>query len=169
MTRVAPRPGPRPHRESFLQKWRRTTWSDRALLCEGMVCLSLASLAITAIPSRIIQLTATWNSRRAVPSPHERLAIRARTRWAVLACARWVPWRAVCYQQGLAAQWMLRRRGIPSVLYYGAAPDEEKGLLVHVWVRDGEIDVIGGEGASRFAVLATFPAQSDRNPVATSP
>ena len=163
MTSVASRPGPRSHHEPFLQKWRRITWSDRVILCEGMVFLSLSSLAITAIPSRIVQRTATWNSRRAIPSPQERLAILARTRWAVLACARRVPWRAVCYQQGLAAQWMLRRRGIPSVLYYGAAPDEEKGLLVHVWVRDGEIDVIGGEGASRFAVLATFPAQSDCN------
>jgi hypothetical protein len=169
MTSVAPSPGPRSHRESFLQKWHRITWSDRVLLWEGMVFLSLSSLAIRAIPPRIIQRTATWSSRRALPSPQERLAVLARTRWAVLACARRVPWRAVCYQQGLAAQWMLRRRGIPSVIYYGAAPDEEKGLLVHVWVRDGEIDVIGGEGASRLAVLATFPARSDRNPVATRP
>jgi hypothetical protein len=169
MTSVAARRGRRSQRGSFLQKWHRITWSDRLLLCEGMVFLSLSSLAIMAIPSRIIQRTATWSSRRAVPSPQERLAILGRTRWAVHACAGRVPWRAVCYQQGLAAQWMLRRRGIPSVLYYGAAPDEEKGLLLHVWVRDGEIDVIGGEGASRFAVLATFPARSDRNPVAKSP
>ena len=50
----------------------------------------------------------------------------------------------MCFQQGLAAQLMLRRRGIPSVLYYGAAQDGS-GLHAHVWVRDGDIDVIGGE------------------------
>jgi hypothetical protein len=63
----------------------------------------------------------------------------------------------MCFQQGLAAQLMLRRRGIPSVLYYGAAQDDRSGLYAHVWVRDGDVDVIGGEIADRFAILAAFP------------
>ena len=46
------------------------------------------------------------------------------------------------------------------MLYYGAAQDNRSGLYAHVWVRDGDDDVIGGEVASRFAVLATFPPQS---------
>jgi hypothetical protein len=54
---------------------------------------------------------------------------------------------------------MLRRRGVPSVLYYGAAQGERTGLSAHVWVRDGDVDVVGGEIADRFAVLATFPKQ----------
>lgn len=79
-------------------------------------------------------------------------------RWAIVACARRVPWRALCFEQGLAAQFMLRRRGIASVLYYGAAPDTKQGLSAHVWVRDGNVDVVGCEVASAYAVLATFPA-----------
>jgi hypothetical protein len=71
-----------------------------------------------------------------------------------------MPWRTLCFQQGLAAQLMLRRRGIPSVLYYGAAQDDLNGLYAHVWVRDGDVDVIGGEIAYRFAILATFPPQN---------
>jgi hypothetical protein len=66
----------------------------------------------------------------------------------------------MCFQQGLAAQLMLRRRDIPSVLYYGAAQDDRSGLNAHVWVRDGDIDVIGVEISYRFAVLATFPPQN---------
>jgi hypothetical protein len=58
---------------------------------------------------------------------------------------------------------MLRRRGIPSVLYYGVAPDQGKGLAAHVWVRNGDFCVVGGEGSSHFAVLATFPPQPDRD------
>jgi hypothetical protein len=54
---------------------------------------------------------------------------------------------------------MLRRRGIPSVLYYGAAQDDQTGLSAHVWVRDGDVDVIGCEIAYRFAILAAFPPQ----------
>jgi hypothetical protein len=85
-----------------------------------------------------------------------------RVRWAVTAAARRVPWRAKCFEQGLASQIMLRRRGVPSVLYYGAAPDDLRGLSAHVWVRDGDLDVIGGEIASRYAVLATFPSQTGK-------
>jgi hypothetical protein len=55
---------------------------------------------------------------------------------------------------------MLRRRGIPSVLYYGAAQDELSGLCTHVWVRDGKVHVIGGEVAHHFAILTTFPPQN---------
>jgi Transglutaminase-like superfamily len=54
---------------------------------------------------------------------------------------------------------MLRRRGIPSVLYYGAAQDRS-GLISHVWLRHGDVDVIGGATAHRFAILATFPPQN---------
>jgi hypothetical protein len=88
-----------------------------------------------------------------------RLSKVRRIRWAIIAAAGRVPWRALCFQQGLAAQLMLRRRGVPSVLYYGAAQGERTGLSGHVWVRDGDVDVVGGEIADRFAVLATFPKQ----------
>jgi hypothetical protein len=83
-----------------------------------------------------------------------------RVRWAIITTAARVPWRALCFQQGLAAQFMLRRRGIPSVLYYGAAQDERSGLYTHVWVVDDDVDVIGGEIAHRFAILAAFPPPS---------
>jgi hypothetical protein len=55
---------------------------------------------------------------------------------------------------------MLRRRGIPSALYYGAKPDDLSGLSAHVWVRDGDVDVIGGDIAHDFAILAIFPPQN---------
>ena len=53
---------------------------------------------------------------------------------------------------------MLRRRGISSVVYYGAARLADGELSAHVWVRAGEHDVIGCEAASRYALLTTFPA-----------
>ena len=95
--------------------------------------------------------------RKPPPAPEARNRVRRQVRWAIVTAARRVPWRALCIQQGLAAQFMLRRRGIPSVLYYGAAL-REGDLKAHVWVRDGTIDVIGGEAASRYALLARFPA-----------
>jgi hypothetical protein len=127
------------------------------LLGEAIVLLALAWIAIAILPFRAVGWIACrfLNQHR---SPEEtRNATIRRVRWAIRASAKRVPFRAVCFQQGLAAQIMLHRRGIDSTLYFGAAPDNARGLVAHVWVRDGNIDVIGGEEAPRFAVLAKYP------------
>jgi hypothetical protein len=134
------------------------TWQDRLTLSEAIVCLAIAGLIIAVVPFRNFGFLAALPVRKLPPADDEaRNLLRRQIRWAIVTAARRVPWRALCIQQGLAAQFMLRRRGISSVLYYGAAL--RKGdLKAHVWVRDGNIDVIGGEAASRYALLARFPA-----------
>ena len=145
-----------------LRKWRGLAWPDRALLCEAVFLLALARVAIAALPFRwLVRLLGRGDSA-AAPLADMPEALITRVRWAVIAGAGRVPWRAVCFQQGVAAHWMLRRRGVPSVLYYGTAPDAAKGLAAHVWVRAGALDVIGGEVAGRFAVLARFPLSRPR-------
>jgi hypothetical protein len=137
----------------------RLSWQDRLLLLEAVVCLAIAAFAIAVLPFRHVGLLAARpiGPHRPKLSRQQRLSKVQRIRWAVIAAAARVPWGAMCFQRGLATQLMLRRRGIPSVLYYGASQDDRSGLRAHVWVRYGDIDVIGGENAYRFAVLATFP------------
>jgi hypothetical protein len=144
-----------------ISKFRKLPSRDRLLLLEAALWLALAALSVAVLPFRHVGRLAARPLRRHEPLLESRTAAVNRIRWAVLTCARRVPWRALCFQQGLAAQFMLRRRGIPSVLYYGAALDDERGISAHVWVRDGDIDVVGCEIASRFAVLATLPSQAD--------
>ncbi len=67
-----------------------------------------------------------------------------------------MPWRTMCFEQGLAAHWMLRRRKRPSTLYYGAATFDGE-LKAHVWVKSGDRDVVGCENADEYALLARFP------------
>ena len=76
-------------------------------------------------------------------------------RRAVAAWGRRLPWRAKCFEQGLAAAWMLRRRGHAYELHYGAAK-HDSALTAHVWVTSGAIPVIGCENREAFSVLATF-------------
>lgn len=84
-------------------------------------------------------------------------AVATDVQWAVTSAARRIPWRAACFDQGLAAQLMLQRRKIPSRLYYGARSDDSRGPAAHVWVSvEGRV-IVGGEGAERFAVLAVYP------------
>jgi hypothetical protein len=143
-------------RSSDLSKFFRTSWQDRLLLLDASISLLLAASAIRVLPFRVLGRLAARPVHRSAPSTEERASKLNRIRWAIVVCARRMPW-ARCFQQGLAAQLMLRRRGIGSTLYYGAAPNQQQGLSAHVWVRDGDIDVVGGEIASAYAVLATFP------------
>jgi hypothetical protein len=144
---------------SLVEKFFRLPRDDRRILLEATLWLAVAGLAIAVLPFRQVGRLAAHTIGRPEPPPHARLREVKRIRRAILVCAARVPWRALCFQQGLAAQFMLRRRGVPSVLYYGAAPDNARGLSAHVWVRDGDVDVIGGEIASRYAQLAAFPPQ----------
>jgi len=51
---------------------------------------------------------------------------------------------------------MLRYRGIPATMYYGAVLDEPSELTAHLWVRVDDIDVLGGDIAHKYTVLMTF-------------
>jgi len=141
---------------SDLSKFLRVSRQDRLLLLEAGISLLLAATAIRVLPFRVLGRFAARPVHRPAPPTDARASKLNRTRWAIGVCARRMPW-ARCFQQGLAAQLMLRRRGIGVTLYYGAAPNQQQGLSAHVWVRDGDIDVVGGEIASAYAVLATFP------------
>jgi hypothetical protein len=140
-----------------MRKWLRLPWRDRLLLAEAVLWLGLGALAIAWLPFRWLARLAGRPLQVPPPERAEEPDLIRRVRWAVLAAARRVPWRAVCFQRGLAAHLMLRRRGVPSVLHCGAARDGARGLIGHVWVRVGETDVTGGAIAARFATLAKFP------------
>jgi hypothetical protein len=142
---------------SSLQKFWRLNYRDKFIFIEALFWLAFAGTAIAILPFRYVGWLASISGSRQRVSQHARPTIVRRVGWAVSACARRVPWRAMCFEQGVAAQLMLRRRGIQSILYYGVAPDPQRGLSAHVWVRDGELDVVGGELASRYAVLTSFP------------
>jgi len=123
---------------------------------EAVAALSLASLAVRFVPFRRIvawvEALAALPLRVDLASP-DRRAVRARVRWAVVASAERLPWRPVCFPQGLAAFWMLRRRGVPCTFYYGAQPSDQKGVEAHVWICDGDIPIVGGEAAPGMKVL----------------
>ena len=130
--------------------------ADRLLLAEALAALALASLAIAILPFRRVAAFASPRGRG--PTRTDAETVR-RARSALIGWSRRVPWRAVCFQKGLALHWMLRRRGIGSVLLYGVRNDADK-LSAHVWIDvDGET-VIGGEEAPTFACLARFPPEA---------
>jgi hypothetical protein len=138
-----------------LRRFSRLDGAGRARLAEALATLALASLAIKLAPfKRVVQAA----GRRDIPerAPIDR-ALVEQCRWSVDAAANRVPWKAVCFQRGLALHLMLRRRGVPSVLHYGVAQTSGRGLAAHVWVSAGGEVVLGGKEAPDYVCLATFP------------
>ena len=137
-------------------RFARISWRERALLVEASLLLAFSSLCVALLPFRLVTRLAGRGTPH--PPPPEVAAAIDAVRWAVSAAGRFAPWKPVCFQHGLAAHWMLRRRSIPSTLYYGASSDPERGIIAHVWIKSGDRPVIGCEEAGRYAVLAAFPA-----------
>jgi hypothetical protein len=133
---------------------------ERALLVSAMAALAIAALVIVLVPFRWIAKMVSHGPARPAPSEADRARIIRAVRWAVQACARRVPWRAKCFEQSLAALWLLRRRGIAANLHYGVAQRTGQGLAAHVWLRAGPDDIVGCEYSSEFTELARFPAES---------
>ncbi|MEO8812117.1 MAG: lasso peptide biosynthesis B2 protein [Caulobacteraceae bacterium] len=132
---------------------------DTALASEALAWVALAGLGLRLAPFRWIAAAA---NRKARVSASDEAGVIDKVRWAVTAAARRSPWRPACFEEGLAAHAMLRRRGVASVLYYGARRGGAPGLAAHVWVRAGGQDVVGGAGAGDFAILAAWPAAGER-------
>lgn len=129
----------------------------RLLAVEALVLLVVARIAIAVFPYRWLARAFSIETRTPELSGDARAeAIRSVQR-AIAAAATRLPWESVCFPRAATAQTMLRRRGVATTLYYGAALHPGQGLTAHVWLQDAEHGVIGHETAGRYRILATYP------------
>ncbi len=123
--------------------------SRRGLVLEAYCLLGLCRFLIRYVPFR---LTAArwlgWFMAETVRSlPPTAAATAADVGWIVERLADHTPWESACLPQAMAAQHMLKRRGIGSTLYLGLARSDRRptGHEAHAWLRCGEV-VVTGEG-----------------------
>jgi hypothetical protein len=133
--------------------------ADRALALEALAELVRARLLVRWLPFRRLarQLGRPSDAARPALSEGEGRIVQ-RVSWAVQAVARHVAGGFVCLPQAIAAQRMLRRRGVPSTIHLGVALDERRpaGLAAHAWLCAGEKFVTGEEESRRHRPLASF-------------
>jgi hypothetical protein len=76
---------------------------------------------------------------------------------AVRAAAARTPWPSSCLVQVLAAQRMLRARGIGGAVFIGAARQgEEFEFGAHAWLKCGALFVTGEGGHESYTVISRF-------------
>ncbi|MEE4451360.1 lasso peptide biosynthesis B2 protein [Novosphingobium resinovorum] len=146
---------------ALLAKFRRFDWEERRCLAEAVVLLALAAAAVRLLPLGWLGRIASAGPFGAAPATADRAEVLAwMVGWAVDRAARRNLLRAKCFEQGLAAQIMLRRRGMDSTLFYGvtAVGDEHRPIRAHVWVETERFPVVGDPEPGTFALLATWPA-----------
>jgi hypothetical protein len=91
------------------------------------------------------RLTGAWSTRRADVPRDVQDAIAAHVGDAVRRAARRLP-GTTCLVDALAAELMLRRRGVPSTLHIGVrAPLAATPLDAHAWLECGGTVVVGGQ------------------------
>jgi len=137
--------------------------SRRALVVEAVSWLLLARLALMLVPfpklaRRIGTFVPPADPRvaRATAASHDDSRIAEDISWAVTRAARHVPFKAVCLPQAMAARVMLKRRGVASVMHFGAAKGEAKPINAHAWLDAAGVQVTGYPVAANFAEIACF-------------
>jgi hypothetical protein len=135
----------------------------QALLIEAAAWLLLARLSLIFISfPRLARRLGTF-----VPPTDVRAAqakagsdgdarIAAEISWAVTRAARHIPFKAVCLPQAMAARIMLKRRGVCSVMHFGARKGHDKPLDAHAWLDAAGVEVTGYPVAEMFAEIASF-------------
>lgn len=149
---------------STLHKLRRFTSigpKRRALLIEAAVSLAYARAALILMPfprlaRRIGRFVPPAEAKEAAVIQPEHELIAREVRWAVLRAAHHIPFKAVCLPQAIAARMMLNRRGVSSVMHFGAATGKEKALDAHAWLDAAGVEVTGYPAAKNFAEIACF-------------
>lgn len=137
----------------------------RLRVIEAALWLGAARLALALVPFPQLMGLLTRPPRRAELSGAARAQARQAVRAAILAVWRRAPALTTCLHRAMAAQLMLRRRGVSTTLYYGAAVTPARGLEIHAWLQDGVEGVIGLEPTrhQRFQTIACYaPARPDQ-------
>lgn len=130
-----------------------------SLLVEAALCLLAARIALAVVPFRHLRRWIERPMHRPELSGDQRVRAREEIRstlWILQSNPRI---HTTCLQDAIAAQAMLRQRGVGTTLYYGAATRPGEGLAAHAWLQDGDTDVVGDPAARshHYHVLARYP------------
>jgi hypothetical protein len=130
---------------------------EKWLFVQAYFGLGLAWAVIHTLPFRWIaaHLGECMGSTPDTLSPTQ-AQIALRVSWAVRRASSLTPWPSVCLPQAITAKALLRRYGITSTLYLGAAFNDHQSLLGHAWLRCGPLYVTGGPGHEHYGVVASF-------------
>jgi Transglutaminase-like superfamily len=135
----------------------------RAMLAEAGACLLAARLTLIFVPfPRLARRLGTFvqpadpRASRGAADTWDDARLAVDIGWAVTRAARYLPFRSVCLPQAIAAQMMLSRRGVRSVMHFGARRGTDKPLDAHAWLDAAGVEVTGFPVTQGFVEIGCF-------------
>lgn len=134
------------------------------LVIEASASMAIARISLAIYPFRKLAKRfgafVPPNDPRVLASAANAAEGQARTAreigWAVRTAAPWMPFRSVCLQQAMAAHAMLKRRGVGSVMHFGAGKGNDKPIDAHAWLDAAGVKVTGYPVAPNLSELGCF-------------
>ncbi len=142
---------------------------QQKLLLEASFYLLAARCMVRILPFRRISALLDRQLKTNVVPREIGIKIAEEIRWAIDRTSRHLPLRLVCFPRGIAAYLMLRRRRVDSQLYYGISNRKESIYAGHVWVKYGNLGIVGCEQLEQYEVLMTFPKKRFCKPDSGTP
>ncbi len=139
-------------------------WRHQALVAEACARMLAARVKLSTRPfAKLAPAIGEFVSpddprvaQRAAPTSDQDAETAALIRWAVTSAAPFMPFRAVCIEQAMAAQRMLKRRGIASVMHFGARSTDAKPIDAHAWLDAAGVKVTGYPLPEKMGEIACF-------------
>jgi hypothetical protein len=139
-------------------------WRRQLLVAEACASMFAARMLLLVLPfPRVARRLGDFVSpadprvaqRAAVTTPDQAATARS-IGWAVRSAAPFMPFRSVCLQQAMAAHAMLRRRGIGSVMHFGAGTNDRRAIDAHAWLDAAGVKVTGYPVPRGLGEIACF-------------
>jgi transglutaminase superfamily protein len=135
-----------------LAKFWSLTRCEKQSLCEASILLSLSNACVRAIAFKHIDkfLRTRWNDVQGGIDREQEIRLVQRS---ILRAANVLPWKSLCLCRSIAEYIMLRRRGIPAVMFIGARFFDYSSLDAHAWVETGLAVNDKNSGSSTFTTV----------------
>ncbi|MDB6129472.1 MAG: hypothetical protein JWM04_579 [Verrucomicrobiales bacterium] len=142
---------------SLPAKYFKLSKEAKLMLLEALVYLLWVKVMLTVTPFRRVaeKLKKSRLEPKSVFAVAE-IRVAENVTWAIETVARHVRLGLVCLPQGIAAKWMLERRGLPTKLYIGVKNGVENKVAAHAWLTAGEMILTGKKEMAGHQVIAVF-------------
>ena len=137
-------------------KIQQRSWEEVFLAIEALVSLMAFSLAIRLLPFRqIARLCGLSTAGSNTPLAESSGPLEERVGWAVAAAGRRRKPAFSCLAQALTGAMMLKRRGIPAVVYLGV-DRSRMPIQAHAWLQCGNRILTGEAGREQFRAVGMY-------------
>ena len=122
------------------------SFSEWANLATATVALLRARIVIILVPANkvIKKLRAEAVGAVSADTPGECSEWLLRTSWAVQSAAVHLPWRTDCLVRVIAADWLVRRKGLQSEVFVSAGKTLDAKFTAHAWLSCQGVEMTGG-------------------------